>query len=324
MLLTCSGEPLGHDLGDVSQVVQLREKPLHSLARHVPAELVQISNIERHDVPVGRGGVRAEEAGSPVIPPVFDRRELPYRRGVRLKHPTLVVLGIHPFLEVDQHDHRRHAGPLAPLHDDLVHVAPDPVLPRLEGLHERVLRGVEVLGSVLVLGRFATSHVAADEALAQVHPAFAHLEALLAALGARGHILDLVQVRALRREISEHGYLLSKRVPSRPRSFRTSRISRSVPCPLSWWPPRPRSRARAPPRRTSRRGSRRRRPRPRPSPPQPPSHYRAPPAPPRLRGRPSRPRAVATPPATGSAPPRGRRDCWRRLRTRKCPKPEWL
>ncbi len=42
--------------------------------------------------------------------------------------------------------------PLTRHHDDLIHVAEDPVLPRFEGLHQGMLRSVEVLGRVAVLG----------------------------------------------------------------------------------------------------------------------------------------------------------------------------
>src|SRR5215213_2211986 len=86
-------------------------------------------------------------------------------------------------------------------HDDLVYVAPDPILARLEGLNERVLRGVEVPGGVLVLGAVATPYVAADEALPEMHPRVTHLEALLAPFGAGFHVADLVQVRTL---LSQH------------------------------------------------------------------------------------------------------------------------
>ena len=47
------------------------------------------------------------------------------------------------------------------LHHDLVHVAPQPVLARLERLDQRVVVGMEVLGRVLVLRLVATPHVAA-------------------------------------------------------------------------------------------------------------------------------------------------------------------
>src|SRR3712207_8146531 len=41
---------------------------------------------------------------------------------------------------------------------------------RSEGFDQRVLRGVEVLGGVLVLGRVAASDVAAGQTQAQMHP----------------------------------------------------------------------------------------------------------------------------------------------------------
>jgi hypothetical protein len=80
----------------------------------------------------------------------------------------------------------------ARLHDDLVHVAPYPVLARLKGPDERVRRGVEVPGGVPVLGTVATADVAADEALPEVHPRVAHLQALLAPVCAGFDVLDLV------------------------------------------------------------------------------------------------------------------------------------
>jgi hypothetical protein len=82
------------------------------------------------------------------------------------------------------------------LDEHLVHVAPPPVLSRLEGLDYGVIRGMEVPGRMFVLGRVAASDVPADEAL-------------LAALGARGDVVDLPQVRAPRRRPSKHGSLLS-------------------------------------------------------------------------------------------------------------------
>lgn len=45
-----------------------------------------------------------------------------------------------------------YCPPLTRHHDDLVHVAPDPILSRLEGLHKRVIRGVEVLGRMFIFG----------------------------------------------------------------------------------------------------------------------------------------------------------------------------
>src|SRR5688500_13187976 len=57
----------------------------------------------------------------------------------------------------------------------LVDEAPAPVLARLEGLHDRVARGVEVLGGVRVLGVVAAADVAADQAHSQVDPGVAGL-----------------------------------------------------------------------------------------------------------------------------------------------------
>src|SRR5215203_5459818 len=152
-----SGEPFGHDLGDVGQMVQLREEPLHLLASHVAPELVHIFDVEGHDVLVGRSRVRAEQAAHPVIPPVVDRWEVLHGRRVGVEDPALVDLRVNAILEVDQYYHRRHRiNSLARLHDDLVHVAPDPTGPRFEGLNQRVQGGVEVPGRVLVFGRIAT------------------------------------------------------------------------------------------------------------------------------------------------------------------------
>jgi hypothetical protein len=165
--------------------VELREESLHLLARHILSELTEVVYLEGNHVTIRRSGVRAEQAVHPVIPPVSYRAELTDCRRVGLEDPAFVVLRVDALFEVDQHDHGRHIGSSlgAGLHDDLVYVAPDPILPRLEGLDERVLRGVEVLGSVLVLGVVAAADVAAGQALAQVNPAVSHLEALLASLG---------------------------------------------------------------------------------------------------------------------------------------------
>jgi hypothetical protein len=83
------------------------------------------------------------------------------------------------------------------LDEHLVHVAPPPNLSGLERPDYRVLSGVEVLRGVFISRLVAAADVAAGEALAQVHPGVAHLEALLAALGARGKVLDLTQVCTL-------------------------------------------------------------------------------------------------------------------------------
>src|SRR5918998_6681407 len=106
-----SGEPLDHDLGDLREAVQLGEEPSHLLARHVAPELIQIVDVEGNDVPVGGSRARAEQTRHPVIPPTSYRRELAHRRRVGLQYPALVDLRGNTFLEVYQHDHRRHTRP---------------------------------------------------------------------------------------------------------------------------------------------------------------------------------------------------------------------
>jgi hypothetical protein len=44
-----------------------------------------------------------------------------------------------------------------------VHIAPAPVLPRLEGLDDRVLGLMKVFGGVLILGRMTAADMTADE-----------------------------------------------------------------------------------------------------------------------------------------------------------------
>src|SRR5918998_3361276 len=63
-----SGEPLGHDLGDLREVVQLGEEPSHLLARHVPPELLHVFDVEGDDVPVEGTSARAKQTRHPVIP----------------------------------------------------------------------------------------------------------------------------------------------------------------------------------------------------------------------------------------------------------------
>ena len=57
-----------------------------------------------------------------------------------------------------------------------------------------MLRGVKMFGRVCILRGIAAPDVSADEAFAQMNPAIAHLEALLASLCARLNVLNLVQM----------------------------------------------------------------------------------------------------------------------------------
>jgi hypothetical protein len=87
-------------------------------------------------------------------------------------------------------------GKRSGLDEGFVHIAPLPVLARLERLDDRVPSVKEVLRSVLILRRIAAADMAADEANAQVDPLLAHLETLLAAVAAGCDIAYLVNMRA--------------------------------------------------------------------------------------------------------------------------------
>jgi hypothetical protein len=80
---------------------------------------------------------------------------------------------------------------------DLVDIAPHPTLSRLDGTHQRVLRFVEVLGSVLVLGRVTTSHLTTTQAETQVNPRIAEFHAVFANVCGCRRDFDLVEVCAL-------------------------------------------------------------------------------------------------------------------------------
>jgi len=96
--------------------------------------------------------------------------------------------------------------PKSALDHHLVHVAPAPVLARLERPDDRVAGGVKVLGSVLVSRLVAATYIPAGQALAQVNPGIARLQALYTTLATRLHVLDLVGVRTLRGKTSVHRF----------------------------------------------------------------------------------------------------------------------
>jgi hypothetical protein len=79
---------------------------------------------------------------------------------------------------------------------DLIEVAPKPVFTRLDGFHNRVLRGAKMLGGVLVLRGVAAAYMAASLAKPQVHPGVAHFDALLAGVNLGFEVANLVGVRA--------------------------------------------------------------------------------------------------------------------------------
>src|SRR4029077_2890395 len=86
--------------------------------------------------------------------------------------------------------------PASRIEVDLVPVAPAPVLARLKRSHDRVVGAMEMGGRVSVWRVVAAAHVAAAHAQPEVHPTASHLEAVLAAVGAGGDFLDLVEMLA--------------------------------------------------------------------------------------------------------------------------------
>jgi hypothetical protein len=76
-----------------------------------------------------------------------------------------------------------------------VHIAPHPVFAWLDGLYDRMLGCVKMLGSVFVFGGIAATDMATLAAKPQVDPAVTHLEALFAALAMRLNFLDVTAVR---------------------------------------------------------------------------------------------------------------------------------
>src|SRR5689334_9023814 len=88
----------------------------------------------------------------------------------------------------------RQRNLLARFKEDLINVAPGPILPWLERLDDRVVRRVKMFGGVLVLGRVTAAHMSTNAAEAQMHPRIAYLQALFAAIPARRHVADLIQV----------------------------------------------------------------------------------------------------------------------------------
>jgi hypothetical protein len=79
---------------------------------------------------------------------------------------------------------------------ELVDVAPPPRLPRFEGLHQRVRGLIEVRGGMPTGRAVATADVAADHAHPEMNPPTSQLETVLAAIGRRADLSDLIEVVA--------------------------------------------------------------------------------------------------------------------------------
>jgi hypothetical protein len=77
---------------------------------------------------------------------------------------------------------------------DVIDVAPTPIFAWFERLHDGMLACVEMFGRVFVLRGIAATHVAAFQTQPQMNPGVVHFQALLAAVGMRLHVLDLVEM----------------------------------------------------------------------------------------------------------------------------------
>jgi hypothetical protein len=80
---------------------------------------------------------------------------------------------------------------------DFVDVTPNPEFFRFNGPHERVLRAMEMLRSVLVLGGVAASDVPAFQAQTKMDPGVPHLHAFFTHMHVRRGELDVIQMRTL-------------------------------------------------------------------------------------------------------------------------------
>ena len=106
----------------------------------------------------------------------------------------MVRLAALPFNLPGGREGRGYVGSLQP---HAVRVAPGPVLVRLEGLDDGMVRGVVVFGRVPVGRGIAASHMAAGQAQPEMDPPASDLETFLATIrGARLDPADPVQMRA--------------------------------------------------------------------------------------------------------------------------------
>jgi hypothetical protein len=77
-----------------------------------------------------------------------------------------------------------------------INITPTPIFAWLDRLDDGMLRRMEMLGGVLILGRIAAAHVAAGFADSQVDPCVAHFQAFLAAMSSRLDVVDLIEMCA--------------------------------------------------------------------------------------------------------------------------------
>ena len=92
--------------------------------------------------------------------------------------------------EIAKDNKNRSSG----LEHHLVDVTPGPVLSRLEGLNNRMVDGVEMLGGVLVLRRVAAANMPTCETEAQMHPAISRFQTVLTSIGAGCDLSYLIKM----------------------------------------------------------------------------------------------------------------------------------
>jgi hypothetical protein len=86
------------------------------------------------------------------------------------------------------------------LEEQLVDVAPGPLLTGLEGLNDRVVARVEMLGGVLILRTVTAADMPAFETEAQVDPPIPDSQTLLTAIGAGCHVSYVVEMATVCRQ----------------------------------------------------------------------------------------------------------------------------
>lgn len=116
-------------------------------------------------------------------------------------HPELIIRGVSRtdsqliiLCDSDRHGFIELRGTRR--EESVVRVAPNPPLSRLDRADQRVTCTLDMLVHVLVLGGIAAAHVTADQAHAQVGPAVAQVNAILAHVRVRFPHLDEMQVGA--------------------------------------------------------------------------------------------------------------------------------
>jgi hypothetical protein len=91
----------------------------------------------------------------------------------------------------------RQPEPVCKIEKELVDVTPAPVLPWLEGLNDRMIGFVEMLGGMLILRIVAAADMPTDEADTQMHPGVTDFQTILATIGARGDLSYFVEMMTL-------------------------------------------------------------------------------------------------------------------------------